>query len=224
MFENEVPQTKRERTRARIREVALRSLREKGYDATTMRSIADEAGLSVGNAYYHFPTKDHLVQELYVEVQREHRALAGPQLEGIEDLATRIGIVVRTGLGTLRSWHELAPQFLTTAIAPGSPNNPMSAESAPARDIVLGLFRDAVAGSRIQLPGTLGADFPHALWNAYLLLTLFWVYDSSPGQRRTDRLVDAVLGVLRFALPMLRVRPFRRSVTEIVGIVARRDA
>ncbi len=224
MFENEVPQTKRERTRARIREVALRSLREKGYDATTMRSIADEAGSSVGNAYYHFPTKDHLVQELYVEVQREHRAIAAPQLEGIEDLATRIGIVVRTGLGNLRSWHELAPQFLTTAIAPGSPNNPMSAESGPARDIVLGLFRDAVEGSRTQLPGTLGADLPQALWNAYLLLTLFWVYDSSPGQRRTDRLVDAVLGVLRFALPMLRVRPFRRSVTEIVGIVAGRDA
>ncbi|MFS0731170.1 TetR family transcriptional regulator [Curtobacterium sp. 1P10AnD] len=223
MFENDAPQTKRERTRARIREVALRSLRERGYDATTMRGIADEAGLSVGNAYYHFPTKDHLVQELYVEVQREHRALAEPLLEGVDDLATRIGIVVRTGLGNLRSWHALAPQFLTTAIAPGSPNNPMSAESAPARDIVLGLFRDAVQGSRAPLPGTLGTDLPHALWTAYLLLTLFWVYDASPGQRRTDRLVDAVLGVLRFALPMLRVRPFRRSVTQIVGIVAGRD-
>lgn len=224
MFENDAPQTKRERTRARIREVALRSLRERGYDATTMRGIADEADLSVGNAYYHFPTKDHLVQELYVEVQREHRTLAEPLLEGVDDLATRIGIVVRTGLGNLRSWHDLAPQFLTTAIAPGSPNNPMSAESAPARDIVLGLFRDAVEGARTPLPGTLGTDLPHALWTAYLLLTLFWVYDASPGQRRTDRLVDAVLGVLRFALPMLRVRPFRRSVTEIVGIVAGRDA
>ncbi|MEK6344083.1 MAG: TetR family transcriptional regulator [Curtobacterium sp.] len=224
VFENDAAQSKRDRTRALIRDVALRSLREKGYDATTMRAIADEAGLSVGNAYYHFPTKDHLVQELYVEVQREHRALAEPLLEGDDDLATRIGVVVRTGLGNLRSWHDLAPQFLTTAIAPGSPNNPMSAESAPARDVVLGLFRDAVEGSRTQLPGTLGTDLPHALWSAYLLLTLFWVYDRSPGQRRTDRLVDAALGVLRFALPMLRVRPFRRSVTEIVGIVAGRDA
>jgi AcrR family transcriptional regulator len=224
VFENEVPTPKRARTRAHIRAVALRSLREKGYDGTTMRSIADEAGLSVGNAYYHFPTKDHLVQELYVEVQHEHVALAAPQLDGVDDLATRIGIVVRTGLGNLRTWHDLAPQFLAAAIAPGSPNNPLSAESAPARDVVLGLFREAVDGARASLPGTLGEDLPHALWTGYLLLTLFWVYDRSPGQRRTDRLVDALLGVLRFALPMLRVRPFRRSVTEIVAVVAGRDA
>lgn len=233
MFENEgqdVPGVdatagpKRERTRARIRAVALRSLREKGYDATTMRGIAEEAGLSVGNAYYHFPTKDHLVQELYVEVQQEHRAIAAPQLDGEDDFVTRVGIVVRTGLGNLRSWHEVAPQFLTTAIAPGSPNNPMSPESAPARDVVLGLFEDAVAGARTRLPGTLAADVPKALWTAYLLLALFWVYDTSPGQRRTDRLVDALLGVLRFALPMLRVRPFRRAVTDIVAVVAGRDA
>ncbi|PCN49106.1 TetR family transcriptional regulator [Curtobacterium sp. 'Ferrero'] len=224
MFENGEPQSKRDRTRARIREVALRSLREEGYDATTMRGIAEKAGLSVGNAYYHFPTKDHLVQELYVEVQQEHAALARPQLEGVDDLATRVGVVVRTGLGNLRPWHALAPQFLTTAIAPGSPNNPMSPESGPARDVVLGLFREAVHGSRTTLPGTLAEDLPSALWSAYLLMTLFWVYDGSPGQRRTDRLVDAALALLRFAVPMLRVRPFRRSVTEIVGIVAGRDA
>lgn len=216
--------SKRDRTRGRIREVALRSFREQGYDGTTMRGIAAEAGLSVGNAYYHFPTKDHLVQELYVEVQHEHVALAVPALEGVEDLTDRVGVVVRTGLQNLSSWHAIAPQFLTTAIAPGSPNNPFSAESAPARDVVLGLFERAVTHSRNRVPEELQADLPRALWTAYLLVTLFWVYDGSPGQRRTDRLVDAALGILRFALPMLRVRPFRRSVTRIVGIVAGRDA
>lgn len=225
MFENDAaPMTKRDRTRARIREVAIRSLREHGYDGTTMRGIADEAGLSVGNAYYHFPTKDHLVQELYVEVQHEHVVRATPELEGVDELPDRVGVVVRTGLANLRSWHGIAPQFLTTAIAPGSPNNPMSPESAPARDVVLGLFRQAVDGSRTKLPAPLGEDLPRALWTAYLLVTLFWVYDTSPDQRRTDRLVDTALGVLRFALPMLRVRPFRRTFTEIVGIVAGRDA
>ncbi|PZF58834.1 TetR/AcrR family transcriptional regulator [Curtobacterium sp. MCSS17_008] len=225
MFENAGgPVSKRDRTRARIREVALRSLREQGYDGTTMRGIAAAAGLSVGNAYYHFPTKDHLVQELYVEVQHQHVALAEPALEGVDDLTDRVGVVVRTGLSNLSAWHTIAPQFLTTAIAPDSPNNPFSAESAPARDAVLGLFDGAVSGARTRLPDDLQADLPRALWTAYLLVTLFWVYDTSPGQRRTERLVDAALGILRFALPMLRVPPFRRSVTRIVGIVAGRDA
>lgn len=225
MFENDdEPLPKRERTRATIRAVAIRSLREKGYDATTMRGIAAEAGLSVGNAYYHFPTKDHLVQELYVDVQHEHRAAALPLLDTTDDLTARIGLVVRTGLTNLRQYHAIAPQFLAAAVAPGSPINPLSSESSEARDLVLDLFRLAVGGARQKLPADLVEDLPTALWTGYLLLALFWTYDTSDGQRRTDRLVDAMLGVLRFALPMLRIRPFRTAVTEIVGIVAGRAA
>jgi AcrR family transcriptional regulator len=225
VFENEDPPLpKRERTRATIRAVAIRSLREKGYDATTMRGIADEAGLSVGNAYYHFPTKDHLVQELYVDVQHEHRALALPLLDTTDDLTARVGIVVRTGLSNLAGYHAIAPQFLAAAMAPDSPINPLSGESSEARDLVLDLFRRAVVGSRQKLPADLAEDLPTALWTGYLLFALFWTYDTSAEQRRTARLVDAVLGVLRFALPMLRLRPFRTAVTEIVGIVAGRAA
>ncbi|WIB60919.1 TetR family transcriptional regulator [Curtobacterium sp. MCLR17_007] len=225
MFENdEKPLPKRERTRAAIRAVAIRSLREQGYDATTMRGIAEQAGLSVGNAYYHFPTKDHLVQELYVDVQHEHRAAALPLLDTTDDLTARIGVVVRTGLANLQEYHAIAPQFLTAAMAPGSPVNPLSTESSEARDLVLDLFRRAVAGSRQKLPADLAEDLPMALWMGYLLFALFWTYDTSPDQRRTERLVDSMLRVLRFALPMLRVRPFRSAVSEIVGIVAGRAA
>ncbi|WIB68881.1 TetR family transcriptional regulator [Curtobacterium sp. MCBD17_035] len=224
MFENEDRESKRSRTRAHIREVALRSLRERGYDGTTMRGIATDAGLSVGNAYYHFPTKDHLVQELYVDVQQEHRAVALPQLAVEDDLTARVGIVVRTGLANLRGYHAIAPQFLAAAMAPGSPINPLSTESSAARDLVLGLFREAVDAARQQLPRDLAGDLPIALWTGYLLLTLFWTYDTSAEQARTARLVDAMLRVLRFALPMLRIRPFRSAVTEIVGIVAGRLA
>lgn len=223
MFENdEKVLPKRERTRALIREVAIRSLRDKGYDATTMRGIADEAGLSVGNAYYHFPTKDHLVQELYVEVQNQHRAAALPRLEGVTDLVDRIGVVVRTGLENLGGYHAIAPQFLGAMVAPGSPINPLSKESAPARDIVLTTFREAASGAKQKLPGTLAGDLPTMVWMGYLLLALFWTYDTSPQQARTTRLVEAVLRILRFALPMLRVRPFRAAVTEIAGLVAGR--
>jgi AcrR family transcriptional regulator len=221
VFKNE-PTTKRERTRARIRDVALRSLRERGYEETTMRSIADEAGLSVGNAYYHFPTKDHLVQELYVEVQEAHREAVRRPLRETDDLVERVGIVLRTGIDGLGEYHRIASQFLASAVAPGSPINPMSPDSTEAREIVLGVFRDAVGGARQRLPRDLADDLPGVLWYAYLLLVLFWVYDTSPGQTRTRKLLGAGLGLFRIALPMLRVRPFRAAATEIVGLVTGR--
>lgn len=52
---------KSEQTRALILQTAMRLFRERGYDRTTMRAIAQEAGVSVGNAYYYFESKEKLL-------------------------------------------------------------------------------------------------------------------------------------------------------------------
>ncbi len=49
---------KSEQTRALILETAMRLFQERGYEKTTMRAIAAEAGVSVGNAYYYFSAKE----------------------------------------------------------------------------------------------------------------------------------------------------------------------
>ena len=41
-----------QQTRTAIVAAALALVRERGYDATTMREIAARAGVSTGNAYY----------------------------------------------------------------------------------------------------------------------------------------------------------------------------
>jgi AcrR family transcriptional regulator len=66
--------TKGEQTRAAIAEAALRMFREHGYEATTMRAIAKEAGVATGNAYYYFESKEELIQEYYARNQTEHAA------------------------------------------------------------------------------------------------------------------------------------------------------
>ncbi|MFB9307771.1 AcrR family transcriptional regulator [Agromyces hippuratus] len=221
MFENTTgaPRTKAERTRARIRDTALASFRERGYDETTVRLIAQEAGVSLGNAYYYFPTKNHLVQELYVEVQREHRAAAEPLLGESTDLIDRLGVVYRTGLTTLEPFHRFAPGFLSAAVSPKSPINPLAAESTEARDLAVGLFDEAVAGARHSLPDDLARSLPEVFWLGYLLLALFWVYDTSPGQERTLRLLDRGLKLLALALPLVKLPLLRKPLRELVELI-----
>ena len=48
-------------TRARIQNVAVELFARNGYRGTTMRSIAAASGLSLGNAYYYFPSKEDAV-------------------------------------------------------------------------------------------------------------------------------------------------------------------
>lgn len=219
MFSSVVPATKSERTRALIRDVALRSFRERGYDATTIRLIAQEAGVSVGTTNYHFSSKNQLVQELYLDVQEGHRDAAEPGLRASTDLIERLGVVYRTGLAQLAPYHRHAPEFLSAAVSPRSPINPLSPESAPALEIVEGLFREAVDGSDSKLPAEFTAALPHALVLAHLLLALFWVYDSSPDQKRTTKLLDRGLKLLKTALPLTRVPVLRAPLRELLEMV-----
>ena len=48
--------------RARIREAALRLYAEHGTQATSIRMVADEAGLSAGAVMHHFKSKDELAE------------------------------------------------------------------------------------------------------------------------------------------------------------------
>ncbi|UJP10956.1 TetR family transcriptional regulator [Microbacterium sp. KUDC0406] len=219
MFSSELT-PKAEQTRSRIRDAAIASFIERGYPDTTIRLIAAEAGVSVGNAYYYFPSKTHLVQELYEQVQRDHARVAVPQLEGVTGLVDRLRVVFETGLATLEPYRKVAPGFLSAMIAPDSPINPLSRESSPARELTLGLLRRAVDGADHRLPDDIATRMPDALFVAYLGLVLRWTYDDSDDHRRTQRLLDTALKLLAVALPFLRMPGIRGVTRDLLDQIA----
>lgn len=211
---------KGDRTRARIRRAALSSFRAHGYEATTIRRIADELGMSVGATHYHFPSKNHLIQELYRDVQDAHRGAALPLLADEPRLIERLRIVFSTGVDQLGPYHRHAGEFLSAAVSPRSPINPLSEESAASFAIVEDLFRDAVDGAvGARLPGDIRRLLPRALVLAHLLLALYWVYDASDGQRRTRRLLDRGLALLGSVLPLARLPLLRGPLAEALALV-----
>lgn len=52
------------KTRAEILRAAARMLRDNGYKATTLRQVADEARMKAGSVYYHFKSKQAIVDEV----------------------------------------------------------------------------------------------------------------------------------------------------------------
>jgi AcrR family transcriptional regulator len=56
-----------ERSRRQVLDAALQLFSHRGYRATTMRDIADEAGVSTGNVYHHFPDKETIFRTLLDE-------------------------------------------------------------------------------------------------------------------------------------------------------------
>jgi AcrR family transcriptional regulator len=51
-------------TRTRIQEIALKLFVEQGYEATSLREIAEALGVTKAALYYHFKSKDEIVTSL----------------------------------------------------------------------------------------------------------------------------------------------------------------
>ena len=156
--------TKAEQTRGRIVDAAMRLFRSNGYDRTTMRSIASEAGVSLGNAYYYFGSKEHLVQAFYDQLQVDHAEAAAEVLGRERSFAARLETVLLAWVGVAEPHHEFAGQFFKNAADPRSPLSPFSEESAPAREASVGLFARLVEGSDAKPVAALRPELPQLLW------------------------------------------------------------
>src|SRR5215813_12723516 len=142
---------KGERTRAQILEAALDLFRDRGYDETTMRAIAERAGVAVGNAYYYFRSKEHLIQGLHEPPPQEHPEASREILAREKGLRERLLGVMRAKLDTIMPYHKFSGILFKTAADPTSPLNPFSQDSEPVRRQSTELFAEAVNGSDTRL-------------------------------------------------------------------------
>lgn len=212
--------SKGEETRARILETALALFLERGYEQTTMRAIAEEAGVAVGNAYYYFASKEHLIQAFYGRTHEEHVAAARLILDGGGTLRDRLLAVMHAKLDTIEPYHRFAGVLFRTAADPASPLHPLSDESAPVRDEATAVFAAVVEGSTTRVPDDLRAELPRLLWLYHMGVILYWIHDRSDGRARSRRLVelsvDLIAGLVSLAgNPLLR--PVRRSVLRLIA-------
>ena len=204
---------KGEQTKALILNTALEMLHERGYENTTMRAIAEKAGVSLGNAYHYFGSKDHLIQAFYHRVNEDHLRASQPVLQKESSLKARLLSVMRLKIDTLEPYHEFAGVLFQTAADPHSPLNPFAHAAAPVRRDSIKLFEDLVAGSEARIPDDLRSELPHLLWLYHMGIVLFWIHDPSRKRARTYHLIDQTVDLLD-KLILLASNPLMRPVRK----------
>jgi len=208
--------TKSEETVETILNAALKLFLEEGYEKATMRSIARSAGLSVGAAYYYFPTKEHIIFEFYKQSYRQHLTLAQEILARTEDLEERIAGVTRAQIDVAQPYHDVSKALFRVAADPHHPLSPLSDESKELRDRAIVLYREAIDGAKgRKFTGLLGQRLPELLWIYRMIVILYWLFDDSEGRAKTYSLIDRSSALLVKMLAVANM-PVARSLTTAV--------
>lgn len=214
-----------EQTKSTIIDAALGLFEEVGYDATTMRAIAKRAGVSVGNAYYYFDSKDQLVQGFYDRAAERHLEVSRARLDDVTDLAGRIYGHLECWFEIMGGYHEFAAAFFRTAADPNSPMSPFSNQSEPARAAAIARWRDVVEGATDDVPDHVRDQLPAMLWLLHMGIILFWVHDRSAGQIATRLAIGAFVPIVVRAIKLSDVPELRELIDDLMRLAdTARDA
>ena len=205
-------------TRQLILDRALALFRKRGFERTTMRQIAADAGLSLGAAYYYFPSKEAIVLAYYQRHHDDHveRFRRLVERAGARPGPERVRILFESKLELLQRDRRLLTALFGALFQsvgqPGAPLSVFSADTAPVRQAAIELCREALGGDDQVLA--------LSLWLAQLGMILYFVHDRSSRQERTEHLIDGAMDLLA---PLLAAAasplaaPLRGRVTALLA-------
>ncbi|MEQ8743678.1 TetR/AcrR family transcriptional regulator [Parasphingorhabdus sp.] len=144
----ETGRARREKTKSRLLEAAARLVAETGDAATTIETLITEAGLSRGTFYNYWPSRDALLDELWVVIGHDPFVSIQTSLADVTDPAERIATMARQAV--LRANSDKVWGWLVVAIADRDPPQTHELFSFPEPDIQAGLFSNRFSAKNLS--------------------------------------------------------------------------
>jgi len=214
-------QQKSAETRAKILEAALELFREKGFAETNMREVAAQARVSTGLAYYYFSSKEMIVHAFYQRAKDELLPLVEKAQKGT-DLEARLAAIIKVKFRYFTPHRKFLGALMGHAADPENALSPFAPASKAVREQDLDQFGRALAETDTSVPDDMVLQLPKILWMYQMGMILFWIYDRSDKQARTEKLLAAsakmVVTLIKLgSLPLMK--PARKTILELVEIL-----
>ena len=211
-----MPTEKSTKTRQRLQKKALVLFQKKGVEATTMRDIAKAAGMSLGAAYYYFPSKEALVFAYDEDNQADLEAVAAAATGTLRE---RLGAIFHGKLETIRPQRKMLAAIVQRLVDPSDPVGAFSAQTRAVRDRAMAVLERVLADANV--PAEVLPLTTRALWLLQMALMLVYVNDDSPNEKRTHGLVDDALDMIVPMLPMLATPMGRMLADKVTQALSR---
>jgi Transcriptional regulator len=216
--EQEAARTRKgELARQNILESALRLFGSKGYEETTMRDIATEAGYSPGLTYRYFTGKEELVMMLYQHLAEE--------LEDYSSSLPPVSLTERFYATVARLLELLAPHRETLAALFGTALNSrskvgvLSESTADIRRKSREMYLTIIEGAKDAPRVSQREDLATILYGIHMAIVLFWLIDRSVEARRSWQLIAFLRDMLKLAQPFLWLPVVSQALVRLAQII-----
>jgi AcrR family transcriptional regulator len=193
-----------QRTRARILAEALRQFNERGEAHVTTGMIAEALGISPGNLYYHFRSKDDIVEHLFARYEAnvgDALLLPDGRAPNLEDIWLQLHLVFESLWNYRFLYRDLVDILARNRKLKLRFARIMNRAASSATDLLRGLVRAGVMRA--------SADEIHALAENILLVATFWMsFDAVRGGKPEAGEADLSRGIHRV---MMLIAPFLRD-------------
>ncbi|HRK07832.1 MAG TPA: TetR family transcriptional regulator [Pseudobdellovibrionaceae bacterium] len=231
--ESKSKKSKSERTAERLYEISIQQFLRRGFDETTMRDLAQAADLSPGAFYYHFPSKEAVIQRFYERTFQQFAEAAREAMSAHTRFEARFISLLEARLATFHESRELLIVLSRAAVDPRSTLSPFGPEQKLIREATIDLMRECIDGSDLSAHKKLETYLPELLWMYMMGMIFYWVFDKSPAQKQTHELIrlltPQIIRLIRFSrIPLTgRVLQPILQVLQLVipePLAARRDS
>lgn len=179
----------KEETRGRILAAARNLFSNKGFEQTTTRDIAQQAGIAIGTLFNYFPSKEALGMTLVAEALDAAHTDFEQQRRGDEALDEVLFAHIVAGLRKLSAYRNAVGAIVESGLSPFTSTN--STEGQRVRAEQLQTVAELIAqDARTPSPSFVAM---HLYWTLYLGVLAFWSRDDSPHQEDTLVVLDQSL-------------------------------
>lgn len=192
-----------------------------------MREIARAAGVSLGAAYHHFPSKESIALAFYREHQERHVEVARKHLAGARSLRERLEAVFVSALDVRGPDRPVFAALTRTALDVENPISLFADETSDLRQSNIALMCEAA--NCAEVIEELREPLALALWALELGLLLRFVLDETPGQSATRKWMSGVLDLVPPIVAILGTpfaQPMREQLLKVMiegGLAIRTD-
>ena len=197
--------SKSDQTREKILTVGWDLFQKKGFEQSSMRDIAQTAGVATGATYYYFKRKEDLVLELYKRIQRECEKQTEQIISKTKSFEKRFYDVIQLNLKQLSPYRKLILVLAENSMNFKNSISPFSIENEKIRANAIENVKKVIKGSNIKVHSSLLNILPTVLWLYEMAIILLWIYDSSASQKKTQQFLKLSL---KFICILLKISLF----------------